>query len=108
MCLPRRVRLPRRCLCSLWAPLSLWTPWRGRVWGCGAPSRRPARVLPPAHPRLQGPFFPARGRPARLAALGESSLVLAQECRPGRLSRLPLTLALAVLRADLAASLQGG
>lgn len=75
------------------------------LWGSfQAPGPGPA----PAHPRLQGPFFPACGRPALLAALGESSLGLAQECRPGRLSRLPLTLALAVLRADPAASLQGG
>ena len=83
MGLTRVSTCPLAPLCSLWAPLSSGAPWRGRVGGCRASFRRSALVLPPAHPRLQGPFFPARWRPARLAVLGESSLGLAQECRPG-------------------------
>lgn len=54
---------PPAPLCSLWAPLSLWAPWQGRVWGCGAPSRRPARVLPQPTRACKGHSFPPVGGP---------------------------------------------
>lgn len=63
MCLTCRVRPARAPLCSLWAPFFSGPPWAGQGVGLWGSFQAPGPVLPPAHPRLQGPFF-ARGRPA--------------------------------------------
>lgn len=108
MCLTRRVHLPRWRLCVLCGPLFRQDPRGGAGWEAVGPlsDARPWSCPQPTRVCRGHSFPPAGGQLVWPSSVSHPWGLLKNVGR-GWLSGLPLTLALAVLRADPAASLQG-